>query len=158
MTNISEPSLRLEYAELVDEYAPPRGAFVLATRRAATVACGAIRPFAGHDDIAEVKRMWVHPSEHGRGVGAATLAELERLSREYGYLRARLDTNENLTAAIRMYERAGYRASTVSTTRRTQPTSTRSASDAARPSVTSKRLSAAASTGRPRRVPGGGVA
>jgi ribosomal protein S18 acetylase RimI-like enzyme len=36
------------------------------------------------------------------------LAVLERLSRDYGYARARLDTNENLTSAIRMYERAGY--------------------------------------------------
>jgi ribosomal protein S18 acetylase RimI-like enzyme len=108
IAKIDEPSLRLEYSDIVDEYMPPRGAFVLATRETTTVACGAIRPFATSDEVAEVKRMWVHPDERGRGLGAAMLTELERLSRDCGYTWARLDTNENLTSAIRMYERAGY--------------------------------------------------
>jgi ribosomal protein S18 acetylase RimI-like enzyme len=108
VTNITEPSLRLHHAEQVDEYEPPLGAFVLATRGEATVACGAIRPFADENGVVEVKRMWVHPDARHDGLGVGMLAELERISREYGYTRARLDTNENLTAAIRMYERAGY--------------------------------------------------
>jgi GNAT superfamily N-acetyltransferase len=107
--NITDSSLQLQHAADVNGYRPPLGAFVLATRVGETIACGAVRPFAGSDDIAEIKRMWVRPGERGHGLGAAMLAELERISREYGYTRVRLDTNENLTPAIRMYERSAYR-------------------------------------------------
>jgi ribosomal protein S18 acetylase RimI-like enzyme len=106
--NIEEPSMRIEHAADVDDFDPPRGAFVLATRGGTVVACGALRPFAGPDDIAEIKRMWVRPDARGEGLGTAMLAELERLSRANGHTRVRLDTNENLLPAIRMYERAGY--------------------------------------------------
>ena len=108
MGNIAEPSLRVEHAEYVDEYSPPRGAFVLAARKGEVVACGAVRPFAGNEEIAEIKRMWVRRDARGVGLGAAMLAELERIAVAAGYERVRLDTNENLSAAIHMYERAGY--------------------------------------------------
>jgi ribosomal protein S18 acetylase RimI-like enzyme len=105
---LTKSSLQPQHADAVDEFCLPRGAFVLATRGDDVVACGAVRPFAGTDDIAEIKRMWVRPEARGEGLGAAMLAELERISRAGGYARVRLDTNENLTPAIRLYERSGY--------------------------------------------------
>ena len=45
----------------------------------------------------------------GLGVGAALLDAVEALARSLGILTLRLETGEPQVAAIRMYERAGYR-------------------------------------------------
>lgn len=53
--------------------------------------------------------MYVVPPARGRGVARLLLAELERRARRLGYAVARLDTDERLSAAMRLYESAGYR-------------------------------------------------
>jgi putative acetyltransferase len=70
------------------------------------VACGAIRAFA--DDTAEIKRMYVVPECRGRGFSKVVLAELERLARESGYAKVRLETGVRQPEAIALYERSGY--------------------------------------------------
>src|SRR5256714_5777137 len=50
----------------VDEVAPGRGAFLMATRAQRPVGCGAVRRI---DDLSgEVKRMYVVPDQRGKGV------------------------------------------------------------------------------------------
>jgi ribosomal protein S18 acetylase RimI-like enzyme len=71
------------------------------------VACGALK-FHGRRPT-ELKRMWVAPTTRGLGLGRRLLAELERLAREHGARRIRLETNRNLTEAIALYRSAGYR-------------------------------------------------
>lgn len=84
----------------------PSGAFLLASDDADAVACGALqRVDAG---TAEIKRMWVHADWRGFGIGRRMLGALEDRARELGYRRVVLDTNAELTEAIRMYTTAGY--------------------------------------------------
>jgi GNAT superfamily N-acetyltransferase len=83
------------------------GAFVLAWSGAEAVGCGAIHLVEA--DLGEVKRMYVAPAARGRGVGGAILGALEDLARDIGYARLRLETGARQTAAMRLYERAGYR-------------------------------------------------
>ena len=85
----------------------PTGAFVVARSDDTVAACGGV---LRHDDTtAEIKRMWVHSDWRGEGVGRRMLAELEAQIATLGYTDVVLDTNDTLTEAIAMYDRAGYR-------------------------------------------------
>jgi DNA-binding MarR family transcriptional regulator/GNAT superfamily N-acetyltransferase len=86
----------------------PDGFFVVASSDGLPVACGGVQRLP--DGAAEVKRMWVHDSWRGAGLGARLLRHLEDLARDHGYAVVRLDTNDTLVEAIAMYQRAGYRA------------------------------------------------
>ncbi len=88
--------------------ATPDGFFVVATSDGEPVACGGVQRLP--DGAAEVKRMWVHDSWRGAGLGARLLRHLEDLARTRGHQVVRLDTNDTLVEAIAMYERAGYRS------------------------------------------------
>lgn len=83
----------------------PQGAFVVAVSDGEPVAGGGVREY---DGTAEIKRMWVSPDWRGAGLGARLLRHLEGLARDLGHAVVRLDTQETLTDAIAMYERAGY--------------------------------------------------
>jgi DNA-binding MarR family transcriptional regulator len=87
---------------------PPDGAFVLVVSDGATVGCGGLH----HVDLrtGEIKRMWIDPGWRGLGLGARLLAHLEGVARDLGRGQVILDTNETLTEAISMYERAGYQS------------------------------------------------
>ncbi|CAH1000976.1 hypothetical protein LEM8419_01979 [Neolewinella maritima] len=71
------------------------------------VGCGAIKEFATR--TAEVKRMYVAESARGRGLAGRILTELEGWARELGYRRLMLETGTRQTAALRLYEKHGYR-------------------------------------------------
>jgi GNAT superfamily N-acetyltransferase len=88
-------------------YAPPRGAFLVLRVEGVARGCGAVRVLA--PGLGEVKRMWLHPSVRGRGVGRRLLAELELAAARLGCDRVRLDTNASLGAARALYASAGYR-------------------------------------------------
>ncbi len=86
----------------------PAGAFVVARSDHCVVACGGVQR---HDAVTgEIKRMWVHPDWRGAGLGRRMLQRLEQAVGDAGYSRVVLDTNDSLTEAITMYERAGYRS------------------------------------------------
>jgi len=61
------------------------------------------------ESSAELKRMYVHDDARGTGTGAALLEAVESLARDRGIRNLRLETGEPQKAAIRLYERAGYR-------------------------------------------------
>ncbi len=85
---------------------PPNGAFVVAVSDGRPVACGGVQTIG--DGVGEVKRMWVDDEWRGAGLGSRMLRHLESLSAGLGHRFVRLDTNDSLTEAIAMYERAGY--------------------------------------------------
>ena len=91
----------------LDDFRPPAGLFLVATREARPVGCGALR-FHG-DDPPEIKRVWVAASARGLGLGRRLLAELERRAADAGARAVRLDTNRALVEAIALYRSAGYR-------------------------------------------------
>ena len=100
------------FAELAEAFGfDPAGAghdgpFVVALEHGLPVAGGGVRTL--DDGRAEVKRMWVDPALRGSGLGRRLLARLERLAVETGHDRAVLDTNAALTAAVALYDRAGW--------------------------------------------------
>ena len=95
-------SLPLAAADLVE----PGGLLLLARLHGDPVGCGALK-FHGTGP-ALVKRMWVADSARGLGLGRRILAELENHARRRGGTVVRLDTNRQLTEAIRLYRSAGY--------------------------------------------------
>lgn len=88
-----------------EELRPPKGQFVLATLSDEAVGCGGVRFF---QEFAEIKRMWVDPSQRGRGIARRMLARLESIAIEAGQNVIRLDTNQALREARRLYEKLGY--------------------------------------------------
>jgi len=61
------------------------------------------------DGFAEVKRMYVRDGVRGRGVAEALLARLEAETRAAGIELLRLETGTRQVAALRFYERCGFR-------------------------------------------------
>jgi GNAT superfamily N-acetyltransferase len=90
------------------ELGPPGGAFVVLTVDGRAVAGGGVRRL--EDGVAEIKRMYVLPEARGQGLGRVLLRALEAAAAELGYDRVRLDTAEELSAAIGLYRAEGYEA------------------------------------------------
>ena len=87
-------------------YRPPAGAFLVARLGDRPVGCGALTLTSPR--TAYIKRMWIDGSVRGMGLGRRMLTALEGRARELGCDTAELETNRALTAAIRLYESAGY--------------------------------------------------
>jgi DNA-binding MarR family transcriptional regulator len=94
-------------AAAVEDFAPPHGCLLLARLHGEPVGCGAIRTL--EPGIGEIKRMWVSPTVRGLGLGRRLLEALERVARQRKLRAVRLDTNESLPEAIRLYRASGYR-------------------------------------------------
>ncbi|WP_421786377.1 GNAT family N-acetyltransferase [Hyphobacterium sp.] len=59
-------------------------------------------------DYAEIKRMFVAPAHRGQGAAQALLKAAHECAAQHGYEIVRLETGSYQTAAIRLYENAGY--------------------------------------------------
>jgi DNA-binding MarR family transcriptional regulator/N-acetylglutamate synthase-like GNAT family acetyltransferase len=89
-----------------EDFAAPKGAFVIARLFGQPVGCGALRQTGR--DVVDVKRMWVAPRARGMGVGRRILGELERIARSRRFRAIRLDTNESLKEAQALYRSSGF--------------------------------------------------
>jgi len=88
------------------EVALQNGAFLIGYLAAEPVACGAIRRI--EPSVAEIKRMYVVPSERGRGISKIMLAALEERARQIGVGRLVLETGTRQLKAIALYQGAGF--------------------------------------------------
>jgi ribosomal protein S18 acetylase RimI-like enzyme len=105
-----------------EQFVPPRGLFLVLVEddgtepsgpepAGAVLGCGGIRRIEPADDGGvrfEVKHLYLRPAARGRGLGRATLAELEARARGFGADELVLDTNASLTAAAGLYRSTGY--------------------------------------------------
>lgn len=80
---------------------------VVAYKDEIVVGCGAFKEY--EPNITEIKRMFTLEEHRGQGVAAAVLDELEKWAAESGFEKAILETGNKMTAAIRLYEKSGYR-------------------------------------------------
>ena len=87
-------------------YGPPGGLFLVATDGATIIGTGAMRRL--DDATAELRRMWLLPAYHGRGIGYRLIQELFTFARAAGYRHVRLSTSIVQQQAIRFYERLGF--------------------------------------------------
>ncbi len=90
----------------IEKLFQPHIAFFIARVNGDALGCGGV---AFDDGFAEVKRMYVRRGARGTGVAQAVLARLEQEARAKGYRHLMLETGDDLRAAHRLYERAGFR-------------------------------------------------
>lgn len=69
--------------------------------------CGAFKPYDG--DTAEIKRMFVHPGFRRKGIAVQVLKELESWAKTLDYNQCILETGNQQTAAIALYQTLDYR-------------------------------------------------
>lgn len=98
-----------EVAELPGKYAPPRGELLVAWDGfARAVGCVGLRPL-GDSGACELKRLYVAPRARSSGLGRMLADAIVEIARADCYLRLVLDTLPGLVAAVRLYERMGFR-------------------------------------------------
>jgi putative acetyltransferase len=82
------------------------GLFLAALDDNTLIGSGAIRKV--DDETAELKRMWLLESYHGRGIGYQVITHLFEFARSKGYKRVRLQTSPEQVRAIAFYEKLGF--------------------------------------------------
>jgi putative acetyltransferase len=99
-----------EIAGLPGDYRRPKGQMILARGAAgALVGCVCLRPVPGSPESCELKRLYVHPTARGSGLGRRlTLAALQE-ARQLGYKRICLDTLFSMREAQSLYRALGFR-------------------------------------------------
>lgn len=90
-----------------DQLTPPRGAFLMAWWGDEPVGCVGLAPLT--DGVLQLGRMFVVPTQRGRGLGARLLVAAEDVARERGARAIRLNTRRDLVEAQRLYRAHGYR-------------------------------------------------
>ena len=95
-----------EVAGLPGRYAPPTGALLVARVDEEQIGCVALR--AIDIETCELKRLFVHPTRRGGGVGLLLLESAIAEARRLGYRHLRLDTIPGMERAQELYERFGF--------------------------------------------------
>jgi len=108
----------LERAAFTTDHLSPRqyrthlrssSAIVLAAVDAPRLLGKAVVFFRRNSDIARLYSIAVADAARGRGIGEALLKAAETAARRHGAQRMRLEVRQDNGAAIRLYERLGYR-------------------------------------------------
>lgn len=89
-----------------DDLRPPTGLLILATVDGTPVG-GGVRLLSSA--VAEITRVWVTREARRRGYGTQIVSRLERHAAKHRRTRIRLDTRSDLTEALTLYARLGYR-------------------------------------------------
>ena len=87
-------------------YLKNNGEFLVGILDNKLVAMGALKKIS--KDIAEIKRMRVHPKFQRRGFGQLILNRLEKKARKLGYKTLHFDTTIKQTAGQKFYQKNGY--------------------------------------------------
>lgn len=93
------------YALDIEELCQPGIHFLIARQGDALLGTGAL---ALKPDYAEIKSMFTTQSARGKGVAAALIRALEDEARTRALPALKLETGEELVAAVRLYERHGF--------------------------------------------------
>ena len=99
-----------EVGHMSTAYARPRCAFYVLEEAGRVIGCGGIAPLAGADaETCELRKMYYLPGARGRGLGERMLRLCLDRARELGYRRCYLETLTGMDAAMRLYQRLGFR-------------------------------------------------
>ncbi len=99
-----------ELASLPGDYAPPRGALLLAWSQRELVGCCALRPLdsADYPNACEMKRLYVRPALRGGGLGRHLAEAVMEAAQQAGYACILLDTLSEMETARAMYQDLGF--------------------------------------------------
>ena len=99
-----------ELQQLPGDYAPPRGALLLATVNNEVAGCCALRPLVSADspNASEMKRLYVRPTYRRLGLGRQLAEAILDAARKYGYSSILLDTLDEMETARALYEDLGF--------------------------------------------------
>jgi putative acetyltransferase len=91
-------------------YAAPRSAYFVVEVDGAVVGGGGVAPLEGGDpDTCELRKMYFLPRARGLGAGAAVMQASLAKARTFGFRHCYLETLTGMDAAMRLYERNGFR-------------------------------------------------
>ncbi len=99
-----------ELAALPGDYAPLRGALLIARAGNGWAGCCALRPLDTSDypNAAEMKRLYVRPDYRGLGLGRLLVEATLDAARKAGYDTVLLDTLDEMETARALYEDLGF--------------------------------------------------
>jgi len=99
-----------ELTDLPGDYAPPRGAIVLAKVEDSIAGCCALRPLDSSDypNACEMKRLFVRRAFRGFGLGRQLAEAILDAARQAGYACILLDTLDSMEAARALYAELGF--------------------------------------------------
>lgn len=91
-------------------YSAPRSAYFVVERDGDVCGGGGVAPLEGGDaDTCELRKMYFLPELRGLGAGAALMARCLDAARGFGFRRCYIETLTGMDAAMRLYERTGFR-------------------------------------------------
>jgi putative acetyltransferase len=96
-------------------YAEPRSAYFVVERidgdgnRSVEGGGGIAQLVGGDQHVCELRKMYFLPSARGLGAGAALMAQCLDAARGFGFSQCYLETLTGMDAAMRLYERSGFR-------------------------------------------------
>jgi putative acetyltransferase len=91
-------------------YAEPGCAYFVAERDGIVLGgAGVAHLDGGEDDVCELRTLYFLPRARGLGAGAAMMARCLEAARKLGYKRCYLETLAGMDAAMRLYERTGFK-------------------------------------------------
>ena len=96
-----------ELDNLPGKFAEPRGRLLVAEEDGKIAGCVALRDLG--DGACEMKRMFVYPEFHGRGVGQLLGRALVSEAKAIGYRKMLLDTGPEQREAQALYRKLGFK-------------------------------------------------
>lgn len=96
-----------ELANLPGDFASPQGSLLLASEGKNEAGCVALHDLGS--GICEMKRMFVNPEFHGKGVGLQLAEAIISKAKNIGYHTMRLDTGPKQKEAQGLYRRLGFK-------------------------------------------------
>lgn len=91
-------------------YAHPRSAYFVVEHDGVVVGGGGVAPLDGGDgDTCELRKMYFLPRARGLGAGRAMMERCLLAARGFGFTRCYLETLCGMDAAMRLYDRSGFR-------------------------------------------------
>jgi putative acetyltransferase len=91
-------------------YSEPRCSYFVVEVEGQVMGGGGVAPLvSGEDGVCELRKMYFLPALRGMGAGAALMQLCLQAAREHGFQRCYLETLCGMDAAMKLYERSGFR-------------------------------------------------
>ena len=91
-------------------YAEPRCSYFVVESEGQVMGGGGVAPLVnGDEDVCELRKMYFLPELRGIGAGTALMQLCLHAARGHGFRRCYLETLRGMDAAMRLYERSGFR-------------------------------------------------